>query len=191
MRAAGRARLAAEASLAVEDEASVPPRALVKSESQTPQRVELYVRQAGHLAERARVSLEALESAGCAEATRSEIMTYVDLVEGLAGQVRRRVLEGETIPQEENVFSIFTPHTRWCAKGKAHPAVESAINNLECRGLDRIREQGPRASSAWCGWGCWQRTCTGSDVWYGMGSAIACGAMDVAEQPQTSLHGVL
>ena len=53
-----------------------------------------------------------------------------------------RVLEGATIPQEENVFSIFTPHTRWCAKGKAHPAVESAINNLECRGLDRIREQG-------------------------------------------------
>ena len=148
------------------------------------QRVELYVRQAVHLAERARVSLEALESAGCAEATRSEITTYVDLVEGLAGQVKRRVLEGETIPQEENVFSIFTPHTRWCAKGKADPAVESSINNLECRGLDRIREQGPRASSSWCGWGCWRRTCTGSDVWYGMGSAIACGAMDVAKQPR-------
>lgn len=28
------------------------------------------------------------------------------------------------------------------AARKAHPAVESAINNLECGGLDRVREQG-------------------------------------------------
>ncbi len=107
-----------------------------------PQRAELYVRQAVQLAERARVSLEALESAGCAEATRSEIMTYVDLVEGLAGQVRRRVLEGETIRQEENVFSIFTPHTRWCAKGKAHPAVESSINIWSAAGWTGYESRG-------------------------------------------------
>jgi hypothetical protein len=34
-------------------------------------------------------------------------------------QTRRRVLEGETIPQEEKVYSVFEPHTEWISKGKA------------------------------------------------------------------------
>jgi len=34
-------------------------------------------------------------------------------------QIRRRVLEGETIPHTEKVFSIFEEHTEWIAKGKA------------------------------------------------------------------------
>ena len=79
------------------------------------------------MAARATASLEALESAGCAEATRSEIKGYVELLEHLAEQVGRRVLEGETIPQEEKLFSIFAPHTRWCAKGKAGRAVELGV----------------------------------------------------------------
>ncbi|MCY4595401.1 MAG: ISNCY family transposase [Bryobacterales bacterium] len=98
-----------------------------KQRSKRPQRVEVYVRQAVQLAERARASVEALEKAGCGEATRSEIMGYVEMVERLAEQVKRRVLEGEQIPQEEKVFSIFAPHTRWCAKGKAGRAVELGV----------------------------------------------------------------
>lgn len=98
-----------------------------KQRSKRPQRVEVYVRQAVQLADRARASVEALEKAGCGEATRSEIMGYVEMVERLAGQVKRRVLEGEQIPQEEKVFSIFAPHTRWCAKGKAGRAVELGV----------------------------------------------------------------
>jgi transposase, IS5 family len=34
-------------------------------------------------------------------------------------QIRRRVLEGETIPHHEKVFSIFEEHTEWISKGKA------------------------------------------------------------------------
>ena len=34
-------------------------------------------------------------------------------------QVRRRVLEGEVIPHNEKVFSIFEEHTEWICKGKA------------------------------------------------------------------------
>ena len=98
-----------------------------KQRSKRPQRVEVYVRQAVQLADRARASVEALEKAGCGEATRSEIMGYVEMVERLAEQVKRRVLEGEQIPQEEKVFSIFAPHTRWCAKGKAGRAVELGV----------------------------------------------------------------
>ena len=34
-------------------------------------------------------------------------------------QVVRRVINDETIPNEEKVLSIFEPHTRWISKGKA------------------------------------------------------------------------
>lgn len=34
-------------------------------------------------------------------------------------QIRRRVLEGETIAHHEKVFSIFEEHTAWISKGKA------------------------------------------------------------------------
>ena len=34
-------------------------------------------------------------------------------------QIRRRVLNGETIPHHEKVFSIFEEHTEWICKGKA------------------------------------------------------------------------
>lgn len=35
------------------------------------------------------------------------------------GQVRRRVINDETIPHGEKVFSIFEEHTEWISKGKA------------------------------------------------------------------------
>jgi hypothetical protein len=42
---------------------------------------------------------------------------HVDLVE-------RRLLQGQSIPSAEKVFSLFEPHTEWITKGKLHPAVE-------------------------------------------------------------------
>ncbi len=41
--------------------------------------------------------------------------------------VRRRILYGEAIPQQEKVFSVFEPHTRWIAKGKAGVPVELGV----------------------------------------------------------------
>jgi IS5 family transposase len=38
--------------------------------------------------------------------------------------VQRRLLNEETIPAHEKVFSIFEPHTEWIAKGKQRPNVE-------------------------------------------------------------------
>jgi hypothetical protein len=38
--------------------------------------------------------------------------------------VRRRLLNEETIPAREKVFSLFEPHTEWIAKGKQRPNVE-------------------------------------------------------------------
>jgi transposase, IS5 family len=34
-------------------------------------------------------------------------------------QIRRRVLQGEVIPHDEKVFSVFEEHTEWICKGKA------------------------------------------------------------------------
>ncbi len=39
-------------------------------------------------------------------------------------QICRRVLQGEMIPHDEKVFSIFQPHTEWISKGKAGVPVE-------------------------------------------------------------------
>ena len=45
----------------------------------------------------------------------------------LAGQIERRLLRGEDIPHGEKVFSVFEPHTRWNAKGKAGRKVELGV----------------------------------------------------------------
>lgn len=42
-------------------------------------------------------------------------------------QISRRVLQGETIPHKEKVFSIFQPHTEWISKGKAGVPVELGL----------------------------------------------------------------
>jgi hypothetical protein len=44
---------------------------------------------------------------------------YICHAERQIDQIRRRVLDGETIPHNEKVFSIFEEHTEWLSKGKA------------------------------------------------------------------------
>ncbi len=39
-------------------------------------------------------------------------------------QTRRRVIEGEQVPAEEKVYSIFEPHTDLIKRGKARKPVE-------------------------------------------------------------------
>lgn len=50
-------------------------------------------------------------------------------------QIDRRVLQGERIPHDEKVFSIFQPHTEWICKGKAGVPVELGlrVNIIEDR----------------------------------------------------------
>jgi hypothetical protein len=42
-------------------------------------------------------------------------------------QIDRRVLQGERIPHQEKVFSIFEPHTEWICKGKAGVPMELGL----------------------------------------------------------------
>ena len=56
-----------------------------------------------------------------------EIEKFVKHGERQIDQIRRRVIEGEKIPHDEKVFSIFEPHTEWISKGKAGVPVEFGL----------------------------------------------------------------
>ncbi len=49
----------------------------------------------------------------------AEIKVFIERTEQVCGTARRRVLEGETVPNEEKLFSIFEPHTQLYRRGKA------------------------------------------------------------------------
>ena len=53
--------------------------------------------------------------------------TFVEHAERQIDQISRRVLNGEVIPHEEKVFSIFEPHTEWVTKGKVKTPVELGL----------------------------------------------------------------
>lgn len=53
-------------------------------------------------------------------------------------QIDRRVLQGETIPHEEKVFSVFQPHTEWISKGKAGVPVELGLRVCVMEDSDRF-----------------------------------------------------
>ena len=57
----------------------------------------------------------------------AELDGYLIHAERQIDQIRRRVLQGEIIPHEEKVFSIFQPHTEWISKGKAGVPVELGL----------------------------------------------------------------
>ena len=48
-----------------------------------------------------------------------EIKWFIDIAVKLLSQIQRRVFNGEEIPHQEKIFSIFEPHTEWISKGKA------------------------------------------------------------------------
>ena len=56
-----------------------------------------------------------------------EVERFLGFANILSDRTRRRVLEGEKIPHEEKIFSIYEPHTRWISKGKAGCPVELGV----------------------------------------------------------------
>jgi transposase, IS5 family len=58
------------------------------------------------------------------DALRDEIAHYCGLGERVIDQARRRVLEGEQVPNAEKIYSIFEPHTDLIKRGKVRTPVE-------------------------------------------------------------------
>ena len=55
---------------------------------------------------------------------RQQITSYCELAERVIDQTRRRVIEGEQVPSEQKIYSIFEPHTDLIKRGKAQKPVE-------------------------------------------------------------------
>lgn len=60
----------------------------------------------------------------------TELLQYVDLTAQVCDTARRRVLEGETVPNEEKIFSIFEPHSELIKRGKQPVPIQFGHNVL-------------------------------------------------------------
>ncbi len=56
-----------------------------------------------------------------------DLKYYTDYVALFINQIDRRLLQGEIIPSEEKVYSIFEPHTEWINKGKRSPELGNMV----------------------------------------------------------------
>jgi IS5 family transposase len=73
--------------------------------------------------------VEQLEASGRAEllaiqAQARELRQFVELTEQAADQGRRRVVEGEAVPNLEKILSVFEPHTELINRGKVPVAMQ-------------------------------------------------------------------
>ena len=59
-----------------------------------------------------------------AEALVEEIAHFHELGQRVLEQTRRRVLNGESVPNDEKLFSLFEPHTELLKRGKAGKDIE-------------------------------------------------------------------
>ena len=79
-----------------------------------------YLELANSIIERAKETIGFIRSADLMVHLRiEEIEKYISHAERQMDQIRRRAVEGETIPHHEKVFSLFEEHTEWINKGKA------------------------------------------------------------------------
>jgi hypothetical protein len=58
------------------------------------------------------------------QALRQEIQHYCQLGDRVIDQARRRVLEGEEVPSDQKIYSIFEPHTDLIKRGKTQKPIE-------------------------------------------------------------------
>jgi transposase, IS5 family len=58
------------------------------------------------------------------DSIRRQIASYCELGDRVMDQTRRRVVEGEQVPAEQKVYSIFEPHTDLIKRGKIRKPLE-------------------------------------------------------------------
>ena len=89
--------------------------------------IKAYLKLCAELIGRVKALLLELATKGVSSKKNIKIIYLVMHAVRQIDQINRRLLKGETIPQNEKVFSIFEPHTRWISKGKAGRPVELAV----------------------------------------------------------------
>jgi len=79
-----------------------------------------YVDLAEFYVARAKESIDILGAIGIVQAAKTILIeNFIAHAQRQIDQIRRRVINGETIAHHEKVFSIFQEHTEWISKGKA------------------------------------------------------------------------
>ncbi len=94
---------------------------------QTEKAVREYLRFCRRLVAKTAETFSALSAAGASALKLCLIDGCPAHAKRQIDQVSRRLLRGETIPQDEKVFSIFEPHTRWITEGKAGSPVDPVV----------------------------------------------------------------
>lgn len=83
---------------------------------------------AGTLTERAETLRNAAEEAHAADpgvmGLAADLAKYIERTRHVCSTARRRVLEGETVPNNEKLFSIFETHTQLYKRGKAGEPIQ-------------------------------------------------------------------
>ena len=77
--------------------------------------------------ERAQDTRDRLKHVVLTEVFLGELDTFMQHAVRQIEQIDRRVLQGQTIPHDEKVFSLFQPHTEWISKGKAGVPMELGL----------------------------------------------------------------
>ena len=87
----------------------------------------VYLEQARVYLERAQSTRERLKAVVRFAAELGELDEFMGHTQRQIEQIDRRVLQGQSIPHEEKVFSLFQPHTEWISKGKAGVPMELGL----------------------------------------------------------------
>lgn len=94
----------------------------------------VYLDRCAILSEKVDQSLKQLDSEGVVNiqvfALETQLRYYQNMLTKHIDLVNRRILQGQQIPHEQKVFSIFEPHVEWVQKGKHHKKVELGHNVL-------------------------------------------------------------
>jgi hypothetical protein len=95
---------------------------------------EKYLFRSRELSKRVDQSSKALIPAGLIDIRLAALLEVLSYYHEMLGKhidlVERRIINGEVIPHEEKVFSIFEPHVEWIQKGKPGQKVELGHNAL-------------------------------------------------------------
>lgn len=87
----------------------------------------LLLTQTGKILDRARQLCDQLASRPLKESDKSQLerlRTFLQRTERVCNTARRRVLQGEKVPNEEKLFSMFEPHTQLYKRGKSGAPVQ-------------------------------------------------------------------
>ena len=93
-------------------------------EARVKSAVREYLAVGGELSAKVRQSLLGLCDQAVEPTHWEELAYFHGMLDKHLDLVERRLLNEETIPAHEKVFSLFEPHTEWIQKGKQRPNVE-------------------------------------------------------------------